>query len=402
MICINTPITRFSYPSPSTTSDALSLLPEQGGGKLIPLEVETAATLIEILQQVETLTGIAQNLQLVSITSFDSEPPDMTAMTAEERESVLSDTKALVPEDVLAAAKEYIKPGNAGIDFKLKDLRPGDIVRYLKSSVHQWDEDRVLKEAAAAGPWGDTELDFIGDGGNLYDLTVGDDTSYAKGGYAGSEFVRFADPPAPEATVQAIVARVQRSIVESEAAVVPVFGALVRLLKVKALIPKLNKADVQKNQRMILARQGKSGGYLTEKSGGYLTSNDQKQDDGNDADGTLTLLLRTRHTRSILDHVMTLDIKDRPTTLHTRASNFMAAIGSIQRPHTPAMRISNQLGLSKDYELVVRTSEEFLDRVKSIGGIIIRDHFKAIKDRVFKPADMGGIAGGTSPQVVHE
>ena len=375
MICINTPITRFSYPSPSTTSDALSLLSKQGGGKPISVEIQTAATLIEILQQVETLTGIAQNLQRVSITSFDSEPPDMTAMTAEERESVLSDTKALVPEDVLAAAKEYIKPGNAGIDFKLKDLRPGDIVRYLKSSVHQWDEDRVLKEAAAAGPWGDTELDFIGDGGNLYDLTVGDDTSYVKGGFAGSEF-GTADPSPPEATVQAIVACVRHNIVESKAVVVPVFGALIRLLKIEAMIPKLKKADKQKKQRMKLARQGKSGEYVA-------SSNDETQEDGDEtvAGGTLapSHSLSLHHPRSILDRVMSLDIKDRPTTLHTRVPNFMDATGA--RP--------------MDHELVVRTSGEFLDRVTSIGGIIIRDHFKAIKDRVFKPrVDMGGIAGG--------
>ena len=299
----------------------------------------------------------------------------MATMTAEERESVQYDTEALVPEDVLAAAKEH---KTFFPEVEPKDLRPGHIARFHETNARQWDEDRVLKEADAAGSWGDTDLEFLGGGDNLYDLTVGDDTSYVKGGYAGSEFVRFADPPAPEATVQAIVARVQRSIVESEAVVVPVFGALVRLLKVKALIPKLNKADEQKKKRSMLALHGKSGGYLA--------SNDEKKGDDDDAGVETGGSIRVR---SILSRVMTPQIKDRPTTLHTRASNFLEATRARQM-------------CSKDHELVVRTSGEFLDRVTSIGGIIIRDHFKAIKDRVFKPADMGGIAGGASPQVVHE
>ena len=296
-------------------------------------------------------------------------------MTTEQRERVQSDTEALIPEDVLAAAKEHNT--FVGSDVELKDLRPGHIVRYLKTGVRKWDEDRVLQEAEAAGPWGDTNLDFLGDGGNLYDLTVGNDDSYVKGGFAGSEF-GTEDPPAPEATVQAIVARVEQSIVESEAVIVPVFGTLVRLLKIKAEIPKLNKADEQKKQRMMLARHGKSGGYLA--------SNNQKKDDDIDADGTVTLLPSSNHSRNIFDRVMTLRIKARPTNLHTRASNFREATGR-----------------SKDHELIVRTSGEFLDRVTSIGCIIIRDHFKVIKDRVFKPnSAMGGIAGGTSPRVVHE
>jgi hypothetical protein len=251
-----------------------------------------------------------------------------------------------------------------------KDVRPGHIARYLKTCVRQWDDDMVLEEAEAAGPWGDTDLAFLGGGGNLYDLTVGNDDSYVKGGFAGSEF-GTEDPPAPEATVRVIVARVERSIEESEAVIIPVFGAVVRLLKIKVEIPKLNKADEQKKQRMMIARHGKSGGYLA--------SNNQKKDDDNDAGGVLTLAPSV-HTRSVIDRVMTLQIKDWPTNLRTRASNFMKATG----------------GRPTDHELVVRTSGEFLDRVTSIGGIIIRDHFKLIKDRVFKPADMGGIAGGMS------
>ena len=127
-------------------------------------------------------------------------------MTAEQRERVQSDTEALIPGDVLAAATEYTRLAVVpGADFDPKDLRPEHIVRYLKTSVRQWDEDRVLREAEDAGPWGDTDLAFLGEGDNLYNLTVGDVTSYVKGGFAGSEF-GLEDPPAPEATVQAIVA----------------------------------------------------------------------------------------------------------------------------------------------------------------------------------------------------
>ena len=74
----------------------------------------------------------------------------------------------------------------------------------------------------------------------------------------------------------------------------------------------------------------------------------------------------------------------RPTNLHTRVANFMLATGT-----DPETRVR----VSKNYELTVRTSAEFLNRVISNGEIIIRDHFKPLCDRVFPPADMGGIAG---------
>ena len=261
---MNTPITPPSIPSVFQSSSPpyirpLCSLSLQGGGKPIPFEVDINNTLFDILQKVASLTGIAQNLQLVSITTSESEQPNLATMTVEEREKVQSDTEALIPEDVLAAAKEHNTL--VGSDVELKDLRPGHIVRYLKTGVRQWDEERVLQEAEAAGPWGDTNLDFLGDGGNLYDLTVGDDTSYVKGGFAGSEF-GTEDPPAPEATVQAIVARVEQSIVESEAVIVPVFGAVVRLLKIKADISKQNKADERKKPREARAAMGRHVMYV--------------------------------------------------------------------------------------------------------------------------------------------
>ena len=74
----------------------------------------------------------------------------------------------------------------------------------------------------------------------------------------------------------------------------------------------------------------------------------------------------------------------RPTNRHTRVANFMLATGT--DPETRAC-------VPKNHELTVRASAEFLNRVISNGEIIIRDHFKPLCDRVFPPADMGGIAG---------
>ena len=90
----------------------------------------------------------------------------------------------------------------------------------------------------------------------------------------------------------------------------------------------------------------------------------------------------------------TLCAQDKPqkeyiyqTFKDTRVINFMEAAGM----HPKTLERMDE----KDHVLMVRTSGEFLNRVTSIGEIIIRDHFKALCDRIFKPADMGGIAGGT-------
>jgi hypothetical protein len=92
--------------------------------------------------------------------------------------------------------------------------------------------------------------------------------------------------------------------------------------------------------------------------------------------------------KSIVDSVMSGDgIKSHLTNKDTRVINFMEAAG--MHPKT-CERMDE-----KDHVLMVRTSGEFINRVTSIGEIIIRDHFKALCDRIFKPADMGGIAGGT-------
>eukprot|EP00947_MAST-08B_sp_MAST-8B-sp1_P004624 g4624.t1 len=53
-------------------------------------------------------------------------------------------------------------------------------------------------------------------------------------------------------------------------------------------------------------------------------------------------------------------------------------------------------GLATDNnELLTKVSNTFVERARAIGTVIIADHFKPVEQRVFKPKDMGGIAGGT-------
>ena len=326
------------------------------------------------MDYVQEKTGLAVAKQEFRVVSKDHEMqlPGMDLLstwTVKQRERFLSALKGAVPDLIHNAAKFFFDKTREIWDPN--DLVLDDVMKYCEGHASMWTEEKVEDVAEKAGSWGDRDpLDVLGDGPNAFDITVGNDDSFAVVGYAKSEFSSW-EPPVPEATVKAFTAEVQASVVKVKDLVFPAFGNFVRLLKIKAAVPQLDKADEQKEIRMKRARQGKSGGYLV--------SNDQKEDDGDGADGTL-VLLSCHHTRSIIDRVMTLQIKDMPTNLRTRASNFMKATGA--RP--------------TDHELVVRTSGEFLNRVTSIGGIIIRDHFKLIKDRVFKPADMGGIAGGMS------
>eukprot|EP00947_MAST-08B_sp_MAST-8B-sp1_P006491 g6491.t1 len=53
-------------------------------------------------------------------------------------------------------------------------------------------------------------------------------------------------------------------------------------------------------------------------------------------------------------------------------------------------------GLAQDnHELLTKVSNTFVERARAIGRVIITDHFKPVEQRVFKPKNMGGIAGGT-------
>jgi hypothetical protein len=75
------------------------------------------------------------------------------------------------------------------------------------------------------------------------------------------------------------------------------------------------------------------------------------------------------------------------TTRHDRASNFTEG--------TRLARIKNDpVAQKRGYTITAHTSAEFLNRIRSIGEIIIRDHYKPQIDRVFHPKDVGGVAGG--------
>ena len=347
--------------------------PHQAGEKPVSLHNINPATttVLELMNKVKALDEKPLDKQVLTFTSSEAELPDLAAMTPEERTAEHDKQRALVPPIIHAGeqvffdkTREIRNPNNLVID---------DVAKNCDGHPSMWTEDKVKEVAEKAGSWGDRDpLDILGDGPNAFDTTVGNDDSFAKVGYAKSELGTW-EPPVPEATVEAFTAEVQASVAEVEAVVSSSLGHLIRLLKIEAAMKEFDKAEEEKKKRMELARRGKSGGYLA--------SNDQKDDDVDVAGGALIPASNTHTTRSILDRIMNPEVELRPTTLHTRVLNFKDAT------EAQPMR-------SKDHELVVRTSGEFLDRVKSIGGIIIRDHFKPITDRVFQPVDMGGIAGG--------
>jgi len=270
------------------------------------------------------------------------------------------------------------------------DLKLGDVMKYCDGHPYMWDEDRVAKEAKDAGDWGGADTDqFFNDGETLLGVTVGNSDAnsdaYAKVGFAKSEF-GTADPSPPEATVRALTARVEASVAKVKDVVSPAFHHFVRLLKMKAVIKDVDKYEAEKAARVNRLRRGKDGGYgateeerkESEDADAIDDANNVDDDDGDDAGPV-------HHGLSVVDRVMGKRGRVRhPTNLHTRVANFMLATGT-----NPETRVR----VSKNHELTVRTSAEFLNRVISNGEIIIRDHFKPLCDRVFPPADMGGIAG---------
>ena len=77
-----------------------------------------------------------------------------------------------------------------------------------------------------------------------------------------------------------------------------------------------------------------------------------------------------------------------PTTRHDRTRNFTEGTRLARVKRDPAV-------MARGYMITTLTSAEFLNRITSIGEVIIRDHFKPLEDRVFRPKDVGGTAGGT-------
>ena len=76
------------------------------------------------------------------------------------------------------------------------------------------------------------------------------------------------------------------------------------------------------------------------------------------------------------------------TTRHNRTNNFTEGTRLARVKNDPAAQ-------ARGFTITTQTSAEFLNRIKSIGEVVIRDHFKPLEDRVFRPKDVGGKAGGT-------
>ena len=317
------------------------------------------------MDYVQDKTGIAVENQAFHVVSKEMQLPDMSTWTTDERATKHDEFKDAVPALLQTAfAARRAKLSNEILD--LNDFKPSDIAKYCEGHPHTWSEVRLIEEAEKAGDWGmeDPISNLLGDGGNACDITVGNDDSYAKVGFAKSEFSGY-NPPVPEATVKAFFAVIQISVAEVNAVVFPNFGHLVRWLKANAAIPLLDKADAAKEDRKQLILGGKDGGY------GAVKEVESAEGAGVLVAGTMVVW------KGVVDSVMGDHTQDYPTNKDTRVTNFMAATKD------------------KDYVLMARTSAEFLNRVISIAEIIIRDHFKPLRDRVFPPADMGGIAGGT-------
>ena len=333
------------------------------------------------MNKVKALDEKNLDKQVLTFTSFEAELPDLAAMTPEERTAEHDKQWALVPPIVHVGEQVFFKKTRE--IRNPNDLVIGDVMKYCDGHPYMWDEDRVAKEAKDAGDWGKANTDgFFNDGEQLCDRVA-----EVLVGYAESEF-GTADPSPPEATVRALVARVEASVAKVNDVVSPAFHHFVRLLKMEAVIKVVDKYEAEKAARANRLRRGKDGGYgateeerkesETEDADAIDDANNVDDDDGDDAGFV-------HHGLSVVDRVMgKRGGGRRPTNLHTRVANFMLATGT-----NPETRVR----VSKNHELTVRTSAEFLNRVISNGEIIIRDHFKPLCDRVFPPADMGGIAG---------
>ena len=339
------------------------------------------------MNKVKALDEKPLDKQVLTFTSSEAKAPDLAAMTPEERTAEHDKQRGLVPAAMHDAKNAFtVKTREIWNPLTLK---LGDVTKYCDGHPSMWTEDRLKEEVQKAGDWAlkDPISSILGNGENAFDITVGNEDSFAVVGFDKSEFGDF-KPPIPEGTVKAFASVVQISVAKVNDVVSPAFHHLVRLLKMEAVIKVVDKYEAEKAARANRLRRGKDGGYgateeerkdsETEDADAIDDANNVDDDDGDDA-GLVHLGL------SVVDRVMgERGGGRRPTNLHTRVANFMLATGT--DPNT-------RVRVSKNHELTVRTSAEFLNRVISNGEIIIRDHFKPLCDRVFPPADMGGIAG---------
>ena len=365
-------------------------------GNTHTVEVPRTATKA-LMDHILAATGLAVDIQALRVVSKDAqeraaeaELPDLAAMTPEERTAEHDKQRRLVPATMHDATNAFtVKTREI---WKANELKLGDVTKYCDGHPSMWTEDRLKEEVQKAGDWAlkDPISSILGNGENAFDITIGNDDSLAVVGFAKSEFGGF-KPPIPEATVEAFASVIQTSVAKVNDVVSPAFPHLVRLLKMEAVIKVVDKYEAEKAARVNRLRRGKDGGYgATEEERKESEVADAIDDANNVDDAGLVVHLGL----SVVDRVMgERGGGRRPTNLHTRVANFMLATGT-----NPETRVR----VSKNHELTVRTSAEFLNRVISNGEIIIRDHFKPLCDRVFPPADMGGIAGVSTHELLFD
>ena len=187
-----------------------------------------------VMDLVQAKTGLAVAVQDLHISSKEMKPLNMLGMTPDERTDKLVELRNAVPDLLHGGVKRrHKKKPNSPIDANAK---PGDLAKYCEGHPSAWSNERLLEEVEKAGDWGgiDPISQLLCGGGNAYDITVGNDDSFAIVGYAKSEFGAV-NPPVPEATAKAFATVVQNSVAEVNAVVFRSFGHLIRWLKANDL-----------------------------------------------------------------------------------------------------------------------------------------------------------------------
>ena len=172
------------------------------------------------MDYVQDKTGIAVENQAFHVVSKEMQLPDMSTWTEEQRATKHDEIKGAVPTSLLDSHERFNT--KTGETWDPKDVKPGDVAKYCDGHPYIWGVDKVKEVAEKAGDWGGERdpLDVLGDGENTFDITFGNDDSFAKVGYIESEFSTW-EPPVPEATAKAFTDEIKISVVNANNVVFP-------------------------------------------------------------------------------------------------------------------------------------------------------------------------------------
>lgn len=209
---------------------------------------------------IQAETGVAVVNQAFHVVSKEMQLPDISTWTTEERATKHDESKGAVPRGMLDAYERFGK--RTGETWDPKVAKPDHVAKYCDDHPNMSSLVKVQKVAEKAADWGGERdpLDVLGDGGNAFDIAFGNDDSFAKVGYPGSEFITW-EPPVPEATAKAFTDEIKISVVNVNNVVFPAFSRLIRWLEANTVIPLLDKADEAKEDRKQLILGEKDGGY---------------------------------------------------------------------------------------------------------------------------------------------